>query len=119
MIALVEKPARVLVHLWADQIDTRNLGLSYLQDAPAWRLSGRNCFQRLLAVGIVLVVILLVIAVAHVLQPGAVGAIPEDGLLNSLLQIHARRPSQFPGDFGTVQGITAVVPGAIGHPRHQ
>src|SRR5579872_2466895 len=69
--------------------------------------------------GVVLVVILLIVAGAHVLQPGDIGAVPGDGLLNSLVEHHGGRPAQLVSNFGTVQGVAAVVTGPVHDTGHQ
>src|SRR5579862_791329 len=86
---------------------------------PGRPLSRGDRFHGLIAMGVVLVVILPIVAIAYVLQPCSIFAVPPDGLLNSLLQIHTGRPAQFSADFATFEGVTAVVPGAVRHSGHQ
>src|SRR5690348_12442980 len=118
MVALEKEPARILVHFRLNEKYPRNFGFDYLQVAPDGP-SGSNRFHGFIAVSVVLVVILAIVAFTHVLQPGAIRTVPVDGLPHSLLQVHAGRPAQFSGDFGTFERVPAVVPGAVRHPGHQ
>ena len=66
-----------------------------------------------------LVVIPLVVAARHAVHPGLIVQIPADGLLYAFLELEAWFPAKLTLKFAGVDGITHIVPFAVGDIGYQ
>src|SRR5450432_1250966 len=68
---------------------------------------------------VVAVVVISIFARAGVVEPSGIALVPVNGAAYALFKWHYWRPSQLALKFRTVQGVAAVVAGAIFHILHQ
>ena len=72
-----------------------------------------------LSVGIHVIVILLVVARGHIVEPLLIVKIPADGLFDALLELQTGLPSEFPLQLCAVNRIAEIVSGTVGHEGNQ
>ena len=81
---------------------------------PRARTSGKNdALHRCASLRVVLCDPLAVGAGSHAFDPGGVVQVPADGLAQAGFELFGRLPAQFARDLGGVDGVAAVVAGAV------